>query len=92
MPSAEGTPTPSDAALQAHIGAEDAGNETSVEQDHEHEHDEEAQDKDKAGGAAGGKESHPPPKKYRLTDKIKAIIWQLVCLSNECCRIENEKK
>ena len=38
------------------------------------------------------KEPHPPSKKYRLTDDMKAIIWQLVCLSNECCRIENEKK
>jgi hypothetical protein len=38
------------------------------------------------------KESQPPAKKYRMTEPIKAIIWQLVCLSNECCRIENEKK
>ena len=45
-----------------------------------------------AQGGAGGKESHPPAKRYRLTDKIKGLIWQLVCLSNECCRIENEKK
>ena len=47
------------------------------------------------GGAAGGKggrDSHPPAKRYRLTDQMKQIIWQLVCLSNECCRIENEKK
>lgn len=38
------------------------------------------------------KESHPPAKKYRLTEPMKSIIWQLVCLSNECCRIENERK
>lgn len=45
------------------------------------------------GGAPGkGKDSHPPAKRYRLTDQMKQIIWQLVCLSNECCRIENEKK
>ncbi|EIW56386.1 uncharacterized protein TRAVEDRAFT_21578 [Trametes versicolor FP-101664 SS1] len=44
------------------------------------------------GGAPGkGKDSHPPAKRYRLTDQMKQIIWQLVCLSNECCRIENEK-
>ncbi|KAG6826944.1 hypothetical protein H0H92_013821 [Tricholoma furcatifolium] len=33
----------------------------------------------------------PPGKKYRLTESMKAIIWQLVLLSNECCRLENEK-
>jgi len=38
------------------------------------------------------KEPHPPAKKYRLTEPMKSIIWQLVCLSNECCRIENERK
>lgn len=38
-----------------------------------------------------GKESHPPPKKYRLSDAMKGTIWNLVCLSNECCRIENER-
>ncbi|KAL1946985.1 hypothetical protein VTO73DRAFT_13946 [Trametes versicolor] len=44
------------------------------------------------GGVSGkGKDSHPPAKRYRLTDQMKQIIWQLVCLSNECCRIENEK-
>ena len=35
---------------------------------------------------------HPPGKKYRLTESMKAIVWQLVLLSNECCRLENEKK
>ncbi|EKM52289.1 uncharacterized protein PHACADRAFT_125998 [Phanerochaete carnosa HHB-10118-sp] len=37
------------------------------------------------------KDVHPPQKRYKLTDTMKGIIWQLVCLSNECCRIENEK-
>jgi hypothetical protein len=41
---------------------------------------------------SSAKESHPPAKKYRMTEPIKHIIWQLVCLSNECCRIENERK
>jgi hypothetical protein len=43
---------------------------------------------------AGGKdkEAHPPAKKYKLTEDMKSTIWALVCLSNECCRIENEKK
>lgn len=34
---------------------------------------------------------NPPAKKFRMTDSMKNIIWSLVCLSNECCRIENEK-
>ncbi|KAG5638694.1 hypothetical protein H0H81_010919 [Sphagnurus paluster] len=33
----------------------------------------------------------PPGKKYRLTEPMKSIIWQLVLLSNEICRLENEK-
>ncbi|KAJ3740139.1 hypothetical protein DFH05DRAFT_1405713 [Lentinula detonsa] len=37
------------------------------------------------------KDSQPPPKKYRLTENMKAIVWELVLLSNECCRLENEK-
>ena len=52
-----------------------------------------AENEDGAGGGGrGGKDAHPPAKRYRLTDQMKGIIWQLVCLSNECCRIENEKK
>ncbi|TFK19472.1 hypothetical protein FA15DRAFT_174391 [Coprinopsis marcescibilis] len=35
--------------------------------------------------------ANPPGKKYRLTEQMKAIIWDLVLLSNECCRLENEK-
>lgn len=51
-------------------------------------------DKDGAGGADGGKDSanHPPAKRYRMTDQMKALVWELVLLSNECCRLENEKK
>ena len=44
------------------------------------------------GGRGGNRDAHPPQKRYRLTDQMKGLIWQLVCLSNECCRIENEKK
>ncbi len=53
-----------------------------------------ADDGEHDDGAGGGKgrDTHPPAKRYRLTDQMKTIIWQLVCLSNECCRIENEKK
>ncbi|THG94420.1 hypothetical protein EW026_g7052 [Hermanssonia centrifuga] len=73
---------------------DDTGNDTGVEHD------------ESVGAAGGGKtngknkekdaltkdaSAHPPAKKYRLTDTMKGIIWQLVCLSNECCRIENEK-
>jgi len=38
------------------------------------------------------KDMHPPVKKYKMTEAQKGLIWNLVCLSNECCRIENEKK
>ncbi|KAI0310606.1 hypothetical protein OF83DRAFT_1088259 [Amylostereum chailletii] len=53
-------------------------------------------DVDKADDGEGkdGKEDkagHPPGKRYRLTERMKGLIWNLVCLSNECCRIENEK-
>ncbi|KAJ3763196.1 hypothetical protein EV360DRAFT_34087 [Lentinula raphanica] len=50
-----------------------------------------------ATGDAGGtkplseKDTQPPLKKYRLTENMKAIVWELVLLSNECCRLENEK-
>ncbi|KAL4077536.1 hypothetical protein J3A83DRAFT_4087986 [Scleroderma citrinum] len=37
------------------------------------------------------RDAHPPAKKYRLTEQMRTIIWQLVLLSNECCRLENEK-
>ncbi|THU97335.1 hypothetical protein K435DRAFT_662949 [Dendrothele bispora CBS 962.96] len=51
----------------------------------------------KDGGEEGkegkGKEKaeQPPAKKYRMTESMKAIVWELVLLSNECCRLENEK-
>jgi hypothetical protein len=40
----------------------------------------------------GTRDAHPPAQKYRLTEAMKSIIWELVMLSNECCRLENEKK
>lgn len=43
------------------------------------------------GKNPSAKDAHPPQKRYKLTDTMKGIIWQLVCLSNECCRLENEK-
>jgi len=42
-------------------------------------------------GQGTGKEAHPPSKKYRMTDEMKGLLWQLVTLSNECCRLENER-
>ncbi|PPQ86424.1 hypothetical protein CVT24_009992, partial [Panaeolus cyanescens] len=50
--------------------------------------------KDKEGkDGKDGKDhgQHPPSKRYRMTDKMKQIVWELVLLSNECCRLENEK-
>ena len=43
-------------------------------------------------GKGASKDSHPPAKRYKLTDRMKEKIWDLVCLTNEMCRIENEKK
>lgn len=54
-----------------------------------------SQDGDGAPGKdKDGKHSanDPPAKRYRMTDQMKAIVWELVLLSNECCRLENEKK
>ena len=52
---------------------------------------------DTEGGGKDGKDGkdhgqHPPAKRYRLTDAMKSMVWELVLLSNECCRLENEKK
>ena len=51
------------------------------------------------GDAEGGKDGkegkdhgQQPAKRYRLTDTMKSIVWELVLLSNECCRLENEKR
>lgn len=46
-------------------------------------------DKDATGAHSS---AHMPTKRYRLTERMKNIIWELVVLSNESCRIENEKK
>ena len=47
-------------------------------------------DEDGMVGGRGG--AHPPAQRDRLTDQMKELIWSLVCMSNECCRNENEKK
>ena len=78
-PSAEGTPAP------AH--PDETGNDTAAEHD-----DAEKKAVGSAAGHGSGRDAHPPTKRYRLTEAMKGLIWQLVCLSNECCRIENEKK
>ncbi|EKM76174.1 hypothetical protein AGABI1DRAFT_78898 [Agaricus bisporus var. burnettii JB137-S8] len=45
----------------------------------------------KDGAGKESKEAQPPQKRYRLTEPMKNVVWQLVLLSNECCRLENEK-
>ncbi|TFK33339.1 hypothetical protein BDQ12DRAFT_441972 [Crucibulum laeve] len=42
-------------------------------------------------GKDGKRDLHPPGKQFRITEQMKSIVWQLVLLSNECCRLENEK-
>ncbi|KAI0076864.1 hypothetical protein K474DRAFT_1675275 [Panus rudis PR-1116 ss-1] len=94
--SADDTPAPTDAANTTPQTAsnnlpvpqrDDGGNETGMEHDDAGGH---------GGSGAGGKggvnrDAHPPAKRYKLTDRMKERIWDLVCLSNEMCRIENEK-
>ncbi|KAJ7145412.1 hypothetical protein C8R43DRAFT_549569 [Mycena crocata] len=48
-------------------------------------------DNDKEGPGKGGAHHGPPLKKYRMGESMKVIVWQLVLLSNEICRLENEK-
>ena len=36
--------------------------------------------------------AHMPTRRFRLTDEMKDIIWELVAYSNESVRLENEKK
>ncbi|EMD34978.1 hypothetical protein CERSUDRAFT_116505 [Gelatoporia subvermispora B] len=87
--SVEGTPAATDSqhptpklptsTLASRISLDEGGNDTGLEHD------------EAKGKSQEGRETHPPAQRYRLTDTMKQIIWQLVCLSNECCRIENEK-
>ncbi len=83
-PSHEGSPAASDAQATPMIAPSALEHRASLDDGGENE--------EGAGAGGKGKDAHPPAKRYRLTDQMKAIIWQLVCLSNECCRIENEKK
>lgn len=46
---------------------------------------------DTSGAGTSAKEN-APTKRYKLSDAMKLIIWQLVSISNELCRLENEKK
>jgi len=54
-------------------------------------------DKDKEGGegeAADAKperEDKPPQRKYKLTEAMRAILWNLVSLTNEVAKLTNEK-
>ncbi|KAF9491641.1 hypothetical protein BDN71DRAFT_1452481 [Pleurotus eryngii] len=45
---------------------------------------------DTSGAGTSAKEN-APTKRYKLSDAMKLIIWQLVSISNELCRLENEK-
>ncbi|KAI9058680.1 hypothetical protein FKP32DRAFT_1680408 [Trametes sanguinea] len=82
--STEGSPVASDAQATPMLG-------TTALESRQDGDDGGDQDEGGAGGGRGGRDTHPPAQRYRLTDQMKQIIWQLVCLSNECCRIENEK-
>ncbi|KIY53562.1 hypothetical protein FISHEDRAFT_33043 [Fistulina hepatica ATCC 64428] len=64
-----------------------------VDHDSGHAVDHADQEDDDGGGGGPGlkRDAQPPNKKYRMTEKMKSNIWQLVLLSNEICRLENEK-
>lgn len=88
-PQAAPLPGPSQARPPA---ADETGNETGMEMD-EGLPGTAAVLIGKAGkDAFAARDANPPQQKFRLTDRMKELIWQLVCISNECCRLENEKK
>jgi hypothetical protein len=43
------------------------------------------------GEAGKGRDTKAPEPRYKLNDPMKKLIWELVCISNECVRLENEK-
>lgn len=89
--SAEGTPVPSSTQPTPQLPSTALPASASLHQRNADDRDDmDVDDQQAAGG--GKRDAHPPPRRFRLTDQMKQIIWQLVCLSNECCRIENEKK
>ncbi|KAL5525320.1 hypothetical protein ACEPAF_9190 [Sanghuangporus sanghuang] len=47
--------------------------------------------KDKEKDGPSHSSQHMPVQRYRLTERMRNIIWELVVLSNESVRIENEK-
>lgn len=50
-------------------------------------------DKDKDKGQECVHSSrYMPIQQYRLTKRMKSILWELVVLSNETVRMENERK
>lgn len=49
-------------------------------------------DADKVESLSTRTNSNAPQKKFRMTDRMKEIVWNLVLLSNKCCELENEKK
>ena len=87
--SAEGTPVPGSTNATPLVNSNSLALPPSTSMDG----DDGDADKDHDGPstAGSGRDAHKPGKRYRLTDQMKSIIWELVVLSNESCRIENEK-
>ena len=86
MGGASGSVPPPSTQPAARQSTEDAGSGTEVD------HPAATQDAGGGGTAKEKAEPHPPSKKFRMTESMKNIVWSLVSLSNECCRLENEKK
>ncbi|TBU21406.1 hypothetical protein BD311DRAFT_812336 [Dichomitus squalens] len=45
-----------------------------------------------AGSGGRAQDTHLSAKRYGLTDQMRTLIWQLACLNNECCQIENKNR
>lgn len=69
-------------------GAPDSTGQPDEGDDHD---DPDKETKEGATGTSASAKDKEPSKRYRLTDKMKLIFWQLYCLSNECSRLTNEK-
>ncbi|KAH8114999.1 hypothetical protein DFH11DRAFT_1508285 [Phellopilus nigrolimitatus] len=99
--SAEGTPVPGSATPSVNgsallpPAAFDGGTESGMDVDAPPATGDKDGDKDGPSAHMGmghaHSSQHMPTKRYRLTERMRNIIWELVVLSNESCRIENEK-
>ncbi|KAH9476894.1 hypothetical protein JR316_0010810 [Psilocybe cubensis] len=95
----EGTGTGSEAPTRHGTEEMDVDGPSGTQEDKDKDKDKDKEkdkdkDKEKGEGKEGKEREHgnnPPARRYRMTEQMKNIVWELVLLSNECCRLENEK-